>query len=116
MQTATKRKVAELEGADLDYWVARALGSSAEAARDFPVLASTEWAEGGSIIEREGIAIVRYGEKWSAYHPVVFEKSHGWWQDGAFDVHYFDGIEGPTALVAAMRAFVASKFGEEVGE
>ena len=58
------------------------------------------WSQGGPIIEREGIQIT---PGWSAIiHKNIF----------------IDGLEcfmqGPTALIAAMRCFVASRLGEEV--
>jgi hypothetical protein len=63
---------------------------------------SSCWADGGPIIERERIALypplcVGDWEEWSA---TVGGKS--------------DGAKGPTPLIAAMRAFVASRFGETV--
>lgn len=60
---------------------------------------STDWAQGGPIIEREFIA-------------ARFWKSEGAWaadvRGGVFEQY------GPTALIAAMRCFVASKLGDEV--
>ncbi len=60
---------------------------------------STDWAWGGPIIEREGISI-------------------GCHLDGAewFAQNYWGEYEssGPTALIAAMRCFVASRFGDEI--
>ena len=59
---------------------------------------STSWAHGGPIIEREGISIYRMTSDWSAaYNP-----------SGAAQ-------DGPTPLIAAMRCYVASKLGNEVG-
>lgn len=87
--------VAELTGAALDYWTDKAL----PAARC--VAPSSSWVEAGPIIERERIEIspsVTPGDtRWSA------------WAYGR-GVIYF----GPTPLVAAMRAFVASRFGPTV--
>ncbi|NDF50773.1 MAG: DUF2591 domain-containing protein [Betaproteobacteria bacterium] len=57
---------------------------------------STDWAQGGPIIERERISIEWTGENWMGY---VFH-----------DQECF----GPTPLVAAMRCYVASKLGDEV--
>lgn len=60
---------------------------------------SSNWALGGPIIEREGITISRgYGGKY-------------WWA-----VHDANELEvlGPTPLVAAMRAYVTAKLGDEV--
>jgi hypothetical protein len=57
---------------------------------------STDWSQGGPIIEREGIAVreVLKGS-WVADLEVGFE-------------------EGPTPLIAAMRCYVASKLGDDV--
>ena len=62
---------------------------------------STNWAQGGPIIEREGITIARRGKySYSAWGAVL--------NDFEFDE------EGPTPLIAAMRCYVASKLGDEV--
>lgn len=57
---------------------------------------STDWAQGGPIIEREKITIEWTGEDWMGYI----------WHD--------EEVFGPTPLVAAMRCYVASKLGDEV--
>jgi hypothetical protein len=57
---------------------------------------STDWQEGGPIIEREKITLEWTGEDWMGYI----------W----YDNEYF----APTPLIAAMRCYVASKLGEEV--
>jgi len=57
---------------------------------------SNVWQDGGPIIEREGIALYLYGNnEWNAH---------------------IGGKEsvGPTPLIAAMRCYVASHFGDEV--
>jgi len=59
---------------------------------------STNWSQGGPIIEEESICPHRTIVKWEAS---------------------IDGVtlgEGETALIAAMRAYVTFKFGEEVDE
>ena len=56
---------------------------------------STDWAQGGPIIEREGIDL--------DYWP-----DGGYWQATSDTYDSF----GPTPLIAAMRCFVASKLGE----
>ena len=64
---------------------------------------STDWAQGGPIIDREGISLIRQTpDRW------VSEYSNG--------CDRFDHARshGPTPLVAAMRCFVASKLGDEV--
>jgi len=59
---------------------------------------STDWAQGGPIIEREGIELLceTLGFRWVA-SP---QKGPEW--------------RGPTPLVAAMRCYVVSKLGDEV--
>jgi hypothetical protein len=63
---------------------------------------SSNWAQGGPIIEREGICL---------------KKGHsGWWIAKLLDVNdeeHFVTV-APTPLVAAMRCYVASKLGNEV--
>ena len=65
---------------------------------------STEWQQGGPIIEREGITVSKEGYWWSAY-----------FRDNLFED---DGSEhwqtGPTPLIAAMRCYVASKMGDTI--
>ena len=57
---------------------------------------STDWAQGGPIIEREKMTLEWTGEDWMAYIR--------------HDEEYF----GPTPLIAAMRCYVASQLGDEV--
>jgi hypothetical protein len=120
-------KTSELEGAQLDYWVARAeniniaLDTSAITNPNWhhrtvvnrdtkkAYCPSTDWAHGGPIIERERI-------------DLEFMDDAGWiatisaWNVGWICEHLIDvaAETAPTPLVAAMRAYVASKFGEEV--
>jgi len=108
-------KTSELTGAALDWAVAKCEGSVNIDASGLPWLPdespneygeavwfkpSTDWAQGGPIIERAGICINSdvegAGEDWVAHLP------------GGRDVN------GPTPLIAAMRCFVASKLGPEV--
>jgi len=68
------------------------------------------WAQGGPIIEREGIAIdcLRLAgiiDGWVAALP-----SPTTWEDEEFVEEYC----GTTPLIAAMRCYVASKLGDEV--
>ncbi|MBU9386624.1 phage protein NinX family protein [Burkholderia multivorans] len=127
-------KVSELTGAQLDYWVARAEGKVSDYTEWLRGYASfwrpsNTWSVAGPIIERERINIVdRAAYLASQGRP----KEAG---EGKFAAligspeqlvqSYFSeytGLEfeacqlGPTPLVAAMRAYVASKFGEEVPE
>ena len=63
---------------------------------------STDWAQGGPIIEREIVSIDKEegGKRWAAY---------AWRSD-----RDLQKAIGPTPLVAAMRCFVASKLGDEI--
>lgn len=117
-------KVIELDGALLDLWVARAerkcytqspgvwgnavindLGrlsiskNSWDCARYFEP--SKNWGHGGPIIEREKIALFfdDHDDPWSCWLAHLDE---------------MPTIAGRTALIAAMRAYVVSKFGDEV--
>jgi len=106
-------KVSELSGALLDYWVAVAQGNQEMRLRadaceirihpDFefmPYSPSTAWAHGGPIIEREGMTVgtaVSDECAWRASYRLGESKCYG-----------------PTPLIAAMRAKVASHYGDEV--
>lgn len=69
-----------------------------------------DWAYGGTIIDREGISIVQEAEygRWQAAIKVQLGSMFG------TDLCGNHRQEGPTALTAAMRCFVASRLGEEV--
>ena len=56
------------------------------------------WAQGGPIIEREGITVRRYTD--------------ALWDASVGRPNYI--ANGPTPLIAAMRCYVASKLGDEV--
>lgn len=62
----------------------------------------TNWAQGGPIIERENISITGTAFSW-------WECEEGWYAHVG-DIFAY----GDTPLVAAMRAYVASKLGDEV--
>lgn len=106
-------KTSELTGTDLDWAVAKCLGYSGEQASgilfcDASALAySTNWSQGGPIIEREEIGIKRNspcsdGRQWEASPSITAKGAGGKWG------------YGPTPLIAAMRCYVASKLGDEV--
>lgn len=68
---------------------------------------STDWSQGGPIIEREEIGIRRNapcskGCEWQGSPSITAKGAGGKWG------------YGPTPLVAAMRCFVASRLGDEV--
>jgi hypothetical protein len=112
-----KVKTSELQGVALDWAAAKCEGrKEPELLNDFAtawftwgnVHYSTNWAQAGPIIEREGIAIdcIRCNgniDGWQAANMVANDEN---WDAG---VQY-----GPTPLVAAMRCYVASKLGDEV--
>ena len=66
---------------------------------------STDWAQGGPILESASITIIRADER----APQWFAKS-----GPTFMVDGDGGKYGQTPLVAAMRCFVASKLGNEI--
>jgi hypothetical protein len=109
-------KTSELTGAALDWAVAKCEGPNSVAAcyydeDDMPMCRdeaphmewqpSTNWAQGGPIIEREKIRLD------CAWNPGPWEGSCK-----------IDGVtawtEGPTPLIAAMRCYVASKLGDDI--
>lgn len=106
-------KTSELTGAALDWAVAKCEGPNSVAScyydEDTPLwldealenewTPSTNWAQGGPIIEREGIAVSPETECICWYGASV--------KYGVF-------TEGPTPLIAAMRCYVASKLGADV--
>lgn len=117
-------KVYELTGIDLDYWIAKAEGYAPEIWRDGcyrlrengDVVAylgditclltryspSTNWSQGGPIIEREGIELKKDLRHLNVARIAGFEPDLT--------------MPGHTPLVAAMRAYVASKYGGEVDD
>lgn len=101
-----KVKTSEASGAALDWMVAKCEGRTWGAVESFiayhddgEMNYSTNWAQGGPIIEREGIML----EQW---------KTTGYWQ--AANSLVTVALSGPTPLIAAMRCYVTSKLGEEV--
>jgi len=76
--------------------------NSFDAVRLDPYMPSTDWAQGGPIIERESIELQPRGTVWKALILPREPHDKGTAQQGA------------TPLIAAMRAYVASKLGDEV--
>ncbi len=107
-----KIKTADLQGAALDWAVAKSEADELAAlniqhpqhAMFYPkVSPSTNWAQGGPIIEREQMGI----------EPMTKDDCDGWLATccSTAGVH----MEfGPTPLIAAMRCYVASKLGDVV--
>jgi len=77
------------------YW-SNSVIEAVENETDNPFAYSTDWSQGGPIIEREKIGLLPSG---TAYYE----------RDGGTFYSY-----GPTPLIAAMRCYVASKLGDEV--
>lgn len=89
-----KLKTSELTGAALDWAVCSIEGEALSKYTQY----STDWAQGGAIIEREKLVVGWAGNFWMAY------------------IRADDDIvgSGQTPLIAAMRCYVASKLGDEV--
>ena len=94
---------------------------------------STSWAVGGEIIERERIVLIPFRDVlefaedgntvdeaksspiiWAAMVREDGERGDGWYEVPLGVGEDCFGWNGPTPLIAAMRAYVASRFGEEV--
>lgn len=103
-------KVSELQGAALDWAVAKCEGNLPEGYGFDPARHnySNNWSKGGPIIEREKIGL------WWAELTVLDdgEELGKHWYAESVDGAYVR--VGPTPLIAAMRCYVASKLGEEV--
>jgi hypothetical protein len=91
-------KTNELKGLALDWAVAKCEGHGIGVLDDPWFAPSTDWAQGGAIIERECISLM----------PKVHR--NWYWTAELFDFSF----DGATPLVAAMRCYVASKLGDEV--
>ena len=111
-------KTAELSGAALDWAVTFAEYHDSETVwRNFrdDCHYSTDWAQGGKIIEREKLGV------WWAHHVVDDEGNeygnHWYSETGLTDENADERhvcMTGETPLVAAMRCYVASQLGDEV--
>lgn len=118
--------VDRLSGAALDYYVAKAEGLTViddpdepgplvlighvphTIGRDHDVsyCPSQHWAEGGPIIARNSISLLKDDYDWWAFIDERFDM-----RDGGTNG---PSSTGPTPLIAAMRAYVISQFGEAV--
>jgi uncharacterized protein DUF2591 len=132
-----KYKVSNLEWPHLDKAVAKAEGLKHEVGHDFMLgfvvyayvaqrgattriqyCPSIDWCRGGPIIERERIEVEFHGMTkgegpgpWGAQVVTRIEMNR---YGSLHDKEVGRSFSGPTPLIAAMRAYVASKFGEEV--
>ena len=94
-----KIKTQDLTGAALDWAVAKALNLDyyqPDYGPSEPEF-STDWAQGGPIIDRTGILFRGEAGDYTAWIVEPYAK-----------------VAGPTHLIAAMRCFVASELGDEV--
>jgi hypothetical protein len=98
-----KYKTRELSGAMLDAAVAMAEGENPAQVRSLQY--SKSWSDAGKIIERE-----RIGTTWPEESPPA---GYEWHANLARPEASFNAY-GPTPLIAAMRAYVVSKLGDEV--
>ena len=64
---------------------------------------SADWAQGGPIIERENLDVC------------IHIPTHQWCSATQSSADRFARGYGPTPLIAAMRCYVASKLGDEIG-
>ena len=103
-----KIKTSELQGAALDWAVAQCEGIETKNYSGALTIRydgdwwqpSTDWSQGGPIIERERISTQTTEDHWDADLTT---------ESGAF----IQSV-GDTPLIAAMRCYVASKLGDEV--
>jgi hypothetical protein len=75
---------------------------------------STDWAQGGPIIDREGVQWCKLNgqvEAWSGFDYIEWRVN---WESDARMPEGSGFGAGPTILIAAMRCYVASKLGEEI--
>jgi hypothetical protein len=104
-------KTNELQGPALNFAVAKCVGlmqgkiAIDGCAQGF-FSPSTDWAQGGPIIEREGVCM-RFSSKDArgAWYAVMGKNR--------FLSPDFEG-SGQTPLIAAMRCYVASRLGDEI--
>lgn len=109
-------KISEATRLQLNWMVAKCEGEpfyynefdrSVYQANEYLFEPSTDWSQGGPIIEREGISLLYLYVtddpfRWAATQKPNIRKVKP------------DSVYGPTLLVAAMRCYVASKLGDEV--
>jgi hypothetical protein len=84
------------------YW-SNSVIEAVENETDNPFAYSTDWSQGGLIIEREKIATTCR----NLVGVSIWKASISW-------LGPHTRYEGPTPLIAAMRCYVASKLGNEV--
>jgi hypothetical protein len=101
-------KTNELTGAALDWAVHVALHGSCDGCAEHEY--STDWAQGGPIIEREMIQITPHCMVNPLYGWAAAYRSF----DEDDDIYALFRKRGKTPLIAAMRCYVASKLGDDI--
>lgn len=115
-----KIKTNELIGPALDWAVAKCEGVKVEKFPESPSLfygkgfdkyrPSTNWSQGGPIIERERLCVGYRHQPDPEYCPINDPVINCWAR--TTPGHYL--FYGPTPLIAAMRCYVASELGDVV--
>ena len=106
-----KVKTSDLTGAALDWAVAKCEGCSDSRLNNVGMWChvrqqgafrfSTDWSQGGPIIEREGIDLASPNPVYGGWCAMLWSKPQA-------------KRSGTTPLLAAMRCYVASKLGDTV--
>ena len=93
--------VVKASGQNAEYWLEKYASEDRRCMCESP---STDWSQGGPIIEREYINIT---------HPNGFDGANDEWV-AAWKFGGYEQYCGSTPLIAAMRCYVASKLGDEI--
>lgn len=101
-------KVSEVTDDALNWLVAKCEGQLLNDADNLLPKYSTDWAQGGPIIER--VCVTIYASGACSIEP----KNPDYWVAEILEADEMLTQYGPTPLVAAMRCYVASKLGEYV--
>lgn len=108
-----------LQGAELDYWVARADGHEPTL---HPYGPHTRGFTCKAHVTLPGVLVYSPSERWDQGGPIIERERIQLWDLGSTEwaakVNKIAGNlgSGPTPLIAAMRAFVADRFGDFVGD
>lgn len=112
-----KIKTNELTGPALDWAVAKADGQALTPWVGYPLddvySPSTDWAQGGPIIEREGIDLF-CSMPTNPDHPCGMSWTGSWQAQYHRCGYGTPRSYGKTPLIAAMRCYAASRLGDEV--
>lgn len=123
-------QTANLIGAQLDYWTARAEGVPAADLEIRPVQRPDPRTPDTICVKKIGpLALMRidYSTNWALTGPLLL-KTGGvdeWWRGGGPNASYWQAppgydndhpSEGDTPLIAICRAVVRAAFGDEVGD